>query len=149
MARVPTFYSFNEWEKSESDRIHHGNNSCSPGREIPQQERRNGRLPALQGLQRAQLIVGIAELNRPRTPVRRSLPLRYRNNKLSDKFFIEQRAQGDYAIRKPNSQRASAVVPTQKKAVALARKMNPDAAIHVERVRDVKTGSRDRWRKLL
>jgi hypothetical protein len=29
----------------------------------------------------------------------------------------------------------------QKKAVELAREMNPDAAIHVERVRDMGTGS--------
>jgi hypothetical protein len=67
---------------------------------------------------------------------------------LDDRYFIEQRAQGDFAIRKPKSQRASAVAPTQKKAVALARKMNPEAAIFVERVRDVKGGSPDKWRKL-
>jgi hypothetical protein len=67
---------------------------------------------------------------------------------LDDRYFIEERAQGDFAIRKPKSQRASAVAPTQKKAVALARQMNPEAAIFVERVRDVKTGSRDKWRRL-
>lgn len=57
-------------------------------------------------------------------------------------------AQGDYTIRRPKSQRASALAPTQKKAVALAKQMNPDAAIFVERVRDVRGGSRDKWRRL-
>ena len=72
-----------------------------------------------------------------------------RGNELSEiKFFIEQRARGDYAIREPHSLRASAVALTQKKAVALAREMNPDAAIHVERVRDMGNGSPGKWRKI-
>lgn len=67
---------------------------------------------------------------------------------MSDEFFIEQREEGDYAIRKPNSDRASAIESTQAKAIARARQLNPDAAIHVERVRDTDKGSRDHWRKL-
>jgi hypothetical protein len=65
-----------------------------------------------------------------------------------DGFYIEKRDQGDFAIRKPNSQRASAIEPTQAKAVQRAQQMNPDAAIHVERVRHTKGGTPDKWRKL-
>jgi HTH-type transcriptional regulator/antitoxin HigA len=61
-------------------------------------------------------------------------------------LLIERREQGDYAIRKPGSDRASAVLPTQAEAIERARDMNPDAAILVERVRNTNVGSRDRWR---
>jgi hypothetical protein len=62
-------------------------------------------------------------------------------------FFIEQRQEGDYAIRKPDSQRASGVEGTQREAIERAREMNPDAMIHVERVRNTTGGSRDKWRR--
>jgi hypothetical protein len=63
-------------------------------------------------------------------------------------LYIEKREnEGDFAVRKPGSERASAVLPTQAKAIKRARKMNPDAAVHVERVRDTNVGSRDKWRK--
>jgi hypothetical protein len=32
-------------------------------------------------------------------------------------------------------------------AIERAREMNPDAAVHVERVRDTNVGGRDKWRK--
>jgi hypothetical protein len=64
-----------------------------------------------------------------------------------DKLFIEQRPKGDYAVRKPDSKRASAVEPTQKKAIEHAEKMNPDATVLVERVRNTNVGRRDKWRK--
>jgi hypothetical protein len=62
--------------------------------------------------------------------------------------FIERREQGDYAVRKPGSERASAVLPTQAKAIERAREINPNAAVHVERVRDTNVGARDKWRRL-
>jgi hypothetical protein len=62
--------------------------------------------------------------------------------------YIERREQGDYAVRKPGSERASAILPTQAKAIERAREMDPDAAVHVERVRDTNVGGRDKWRKL-
>jgi uncharacterized protein YwgA/O-acetyl-ADP-ribose deacetylase (regulator of RNase III) len=65
-----------------------------------------------------------------------------------DEFFIEKRPEGDFAIRKPNSDRASAVEPTQADAIERARQMNPEATIHVERVRHTNAGSPDKWRKL-
>jgi hypothetical protein len=68
---------------------------------------------------------------------------------LADKnqLFIEQREQGDYAVRKGNSERASAVEPTQKKAIERARELNPGHAPLVERERSTDRGHRDKWRK--
>ena len=62
-------------------------------------------------------------------------------------FFIEKRDQGDYAIRKAYSERASGVEPTQKEAIERAKELNPDATIHVERVRHTEVGNPDKWRK--
>lgn len=62
-------------------------------------------------------------------------------------FFIERRDDGDFAIRKPNSQRASDIQPTQKEAIERAKELNPGAAIHVERVRHTEGGDPDKWRK--
>jgi hypothetical protein len=67
---------------------------------------------------------------------------------MANEVFIERREEGDYAVRKPGSERASAILPTQAEAIERAREMHPDAAIHVERVRDTNVGGRDKWRKL-
>ena len=64
-----------------------------------------------------------------------------------EKLFVERRTQGDYAVRKANSQRASAVASTQAEAVEQARKMNSEAIILVERVRHTSAGKPDKWRK--
>jgi hypothetical protein len=61
--------------------------------------------------------------------------------------FVERRPQGDYAVRRANADRASAVEPTQAKAIERARELNPGVAPHVERVRDTTRGTRDKWRK--
>jgi hypothetical protein len=63
-------------------------------------------------------------------------------------LYIEQRPEGDYAVRKPGSDRASAVEPTQEAAIERARQLDPDATLHVERVRHTDKGSPDKWRKL-
>jgi hypothetical protein len=55
-----------------------------------------------------------------------------------NEFFVEQRPDGCYNVSRPNADRASAVT---------ARSMDPDATVHVERVRDVGPG-RDKWRKI-
>jgi Uncharacterized protein conserved in bacteria (DUF2188) len=65
-----------------------------------------------------------------------------------NELYIERREEGDYAVRKPGSERASAILPTQAEAVERAREINPNAAVHVERVRDTNVGGRDKWRKL-
>jgi Uncharacterized protein conserved in bacteria (DUF2188) len=62
-------------------------------------------------------------------------------------YIIERRDAGDYAVRRPNSERASAVFPTQREAIERARELNPSGRVLVERVRDTSDGSRDKWRK--
>ena len=63
-------------------------------------------------------------------------------------FFIERREdEGDYAIRRPGSDRASGVEATQSEAIERARQLDPNATIEVERVRNTNRGSRDKWRK--
>jgi hypothetical protein len=64
-----------------------------------------------------------------------------------DQLFVEQRPEGDYAVRRGNSERASAVLPTQEEAIERARELNPGKAPLVERVRHTDRGSPDKWRK--
>jgi predicted DNA binding CopG/RHH family protein len=64
-----------------------------------------------------------------------------------ERLFVERRAQGDYAVRKPKSERASAVLPTQAEAIDKARDLNPGTAPLVERVRHTSVGKPDKWRK--
>jgi hypothetical protein len=64
------------------------------------------------------------------------------------KFFIERREdEGDYAIRRPGSDRASGIADTQREAIERAREIDPNATIEVERIRDTNRGSRDKWRR--
>ena len=62
-------------------------------------------------------------------------------------LYIERRPQGDYAVRCGGAQRASETALTQAKAIAKAEKLDPKAAILVERVRNTNIGRRDKWRK--
>ena len=63
-------------------------------------------------------------------------------------LFVERRTEeGDYAIRKPGSKKASGVCDTQAEAIDRASEIDPNAAILVERVRNTDRGSRDKWRK--
>jgi hypothetical protein len=67
---------------------------------------------------------------------------------MSDKrLYVEQRSEGDYAVRRANSERASAIEPTQAKAIERAREIEPSAHVHVERVRNTSVGRRDHWRR--
>jgi hypothetical protein len=67
---------------------------------------------------------------------------------MSDKrIYVEQRPQGDYAVRRANSERASDVLPTQARAIERARELSPNTTPHVERVRHTTAGSPDKWRK--
>jgi hypothetical protein len=63
------------------------------------------------------------------------------------KLFIERRPEGDYAVRKPNADRASDVRPTQGEAIDRARQLDPKARVLVERVRHTDKGKPDKWRK--
>jgi hypothetical protein len=53
-------------------------------------------------------------------------------------------------LRRPpgGNKKPLAVDATQDAAIKKARKLDPEAAIHVERVRDVESGGRDKWRKI-
>ena len=62
-------------------------------------------------------------------------------------LFIEQHNDG-YAILRGGVKEPLAVEPTQDAAIEKARKLDPDAAIHVERVRNVEGGGRDKWRRI-
>lgn len=63
------------------------------------------------------------------------------------KVFVEQRAEGDYAVRRPNSERASDVLPTQAEAIKRAKELAQGGAPLVERVRNTAGGKPDQWRK--
>ncbi|WP_186104263.1 DUF2188 domain-containing protein [Burkholderia gladioli] len=67
---------------------------------------------------------------------------------MTNKIFVERRSdEGDYAVRRPNSQRASAIAPTQREAIERARELNPSGPVLVERVRTTSGGKPDKWRK--
>lgn len=66
---------------------------------------------------------------------------------MSKKIFVERRPEGDYAVRRPNSQRASDVLPTQREAIERAKQLNDGNPPLVERVRHTDKGSPDKWRK--
>ncbi len=68
-------------------------------------------------------------------------------HKAGNKLFVEKRPEGDFAVRKANSERASAVLPTQAEAIERAKELNPGASPVVERVRNTTTGKPDQWRK--
>jgi hypothetical protein len=63
------------------------------------------------------------------------------------RIYVERRSEGDYAVRRANSDRASDVLPTQSKAIERARELSPSSRPHVERVRNTSVGSPDKWRK--
>jgi Uncharacterized protein conserved in bacteria (DUF2188) len=66
---------------------------------------------------------------------------------MTDKrVFIERRPErGDYAVRRPNLERACAILPTQREAIDRARQRGGD--VFVERVRDTNRGDPDKWRR--
>jgi hypothetical protein len=64
-----------------------------------------------------------------------------------DRLFVERRPQGDYAVRKRNSERASAVLPTQAEAINRAKELSHGKPPLFERVRFTNGGKPDKWRK--
>lgn len=64
-----------------------------------------------------------------------------------DQLFVERRPQGDYAVRRANSERASDVLPTQAEAIERAKELNNGKPPLVERVRYTDKGKPDKWRK--
>lgn len=66
----------------------------------------------------------------------------------NNKIYVEQRPQGDYAVRRAGSERVSAVAPTQSQAIERAQKLAPGIGIHVERVKHTSVESPYQWRKV-
>jgi len=64
-----------------------------------------------------------------------------------ENLYVEQRPHGDFAVRKAGSDRASAVAPTQAKAIERAREISPGVAPDVSRVRHTNRGKPHQWRK--
>jgi uncharacterized protein YdaT len=62
-------------------------------------------------------------------------------------YVERRRPQGDYAVRREGSERASAIEGTQAKAIERARQLAPDVKPDVERVRHTSRGKPDHWRK--
>ena len=62
-------------------------------------------------------------------------------------MYVERRPEGDFAVRRAGAERASALAPTQAKAIQRAREISPGVAPDVERVRHTNRGKSDQWRK--
>jgi Uncharacterized protein conserved in bacteria (DUF2188) len=60
-------------------------------------------------------------------------------------YFIEQTNDGRFAVRAKGSER-SAILDTQEEAIARAKESNPNDHPDEERVRNVESGGRDKWR---
>ena len=61
-------------------------------------------------------------------------------------YYVEQTQDGRYAVRSEGSDRASAVLDTQREAIERVKELNPDDHPDVERVRNTNEGGRDKWR---
>jgi hypothetical protein len=57
-------------------------------------------------------------------------------------WYIEKTDDGRYAAKKGGASRASAIEDTQRAVIERAKEIDPDAAMHIERVRHRK----DKWR---
>ena len=64
-----------------------------------------------------------------------------------ERLYVERRPQGDYAVRRQHSERASAIEPTQAQAIERARALNEGHSPVVARVRNTDWGQPDKWRK--
>lgn len=62
-------------------------------------------------------------------------------------LFIEKR-DSEYVILRSGVHKPIGTAPTQEEAIVKARKIEPEAAVHVERVRDTEGGKPDKWRKV-
>ena len=62
-------------------------------------------------------------------------------------IFVERRGIRQYAVVKPDAERASAILPTQAKAIERAKEISPNTRQDVERVRYTSVGKPDQWRK--
>ncbi len=63
-----------------------------------------------------------------------------------NELFVTRREDGRYNVLRPDAERASAVTDTQRQAIDRAKEIEPDAAIHIQRVRSNPPGP-DKFRK--
>jgi hypothetical protein len=49
-----------------------------------------------------------------------------------NEYFVEQRKGGEWVVKLPHAERASAVEPTQQKAIEQAKKFAPEGVVHVK-----------------
>lgn len=63
-----------------------------------------------------------------------------------NELFVTRRADRRYNVLRPGAQRVSAVTETQRQAIDRAKEIEPDAAIHIQRVRGNPPGP-DKFRK--
>ncbi len=69
------------------------------------------------------------------------------SDKNKHQLYVERRPEtNDYAVRRADSSRASAVCDTQATAIARAKEMEPKSTPMVERVRNTTGGKPDKWR---
>lgn len=62
-------------------------------------------------------------------------------------MFVEQRPDRKYNVIEKGNSKPAAVARTQAEGIKKAHKIDPDATLHVERVRDIGP-DRDKWRKI-
>ena len=62
-------------------------------------------------------------------------------------IYVEPRDEGGYSVKREGAKRASAVLPTQKEAIARARELEPGKQPNVARVRNVSGRGPDKFRK--
>ena len=67
--------------------------------------------------------------------------------KKGDVYIEKRKAEKDFAVRKEGSERASAIAPTQAKAIKIAKKMFPCVKPDVARVKYTNKGKPDQFRK--
>jgi hypothetical protein len=97
----------------------------------------------------AGLLAGRGDITRHAETVatKAQITLRTKQGTRDKQVYVERRPEGDYAVRRASSERASDVLPTQREAIERARELSPGSRPHVERVRKGSSGSADKWRK--
>jgi hypothetical protein len=68
------------------------------------------------------------------------------SKKNNGQLYVERRPDGEYAVRRAGSERASTVEPTLRQAIERAKELSPTATPMVERVRKTNVGHPDKWR---
>ena len=64
----------------------------------------------------------------------------------SNHYFIEENQDGKFAVKKAGVDRPVSLHNTQEEAITAAKQLNPKDHPDVERIRNVSTGGRDKWR---